>query len=90
MRQSISDVIRLLKKDERYRRLKGAFNELPVYRIPIEDLLEEVSRLHKTRPVRTLNADEGKFVDKAIEACVRDQSIRSRCAEINMMCIKAR
>lgn len=90
MKQSVSGVIHLLKRDSRYLRLKGAFNELPIYRIPIEELLDEVGRLHKTRPVRTLNPEEGKFVDRAIEACVRDQAIRSRCAEINMMCIKAR
>lgn len=90
VRQSASEVLRSLKKDSRFRRLNDAFNELPIYRIPIDNLLDEIEHLHKTRPVRTLNPEDGKFVDRAISACVRDQSIRSRCAEINVMCIKAR
>lgn len=90
VRQSVSGLISTLKRDKRFRRLDAAFNELPVYRIPVDELLEEIERMHKTRPVRTLNTEDPKFVDKAIEACVRDQAIRSRCAEINVMCIKAR
>ena len=90
VRQSVRSIVHTLKKDSRYRRLEQAFNELPIYRIPVDDLLEEIERMHKMRPVRTLRSEDARFIDKAIEACVRDQSCRSRCAEINVMCIKAR
>ncbi len=89
VRKEIKELVRFLRRDERYRRLKNLFDTSPIYRLSIEQLGEEVMALHKTRPIRRLNAMDPKIVDSVVNALTTDQSNRSRLTEISITCMSA-
>lgn len=79
----------LIKKDKRFLRLKKAFDELPQFNLPLEELLTEIESLNRLRLVRSLSSSSPDFVDKVIRASLNDQSVRSRLTEILSECLKA-
>lgn len=82
----VSDDIRALKltlsRDKRYMRLKNAFDTLPMFSIDTSALTDEVMLLNSMRQVRKLNSTSPDFIDRVIKAGLKDQSYRSRMAEI--------
>lgn len=86
---SLKPLISAMRKDVRYKRLRSSFDTLPVYQLPIDDLVKEVETLHRMREIRRLNAADPHFVDNIIKANTGDQSIRGRLTEIIMTCVKA-
>lgn len=90
MKRDLDPLKEKLRKDSRVRRLAKAFDELPLYRIPVKDLLKEVETIHKTRSVRYLSTNNPKFLEKIVDASVHDQSQRSRLTEISAQCMVAK
>jgi len=90
IRKDLSEVIRFLRKDEKYKRLRELFGSSPLYRLHIEKLTDEINTLHQTRAIRRLNALDPKIVDAVINAITIDQSNRSRLTEISITCLRAK
>ena len=86
--RDIQPVIKAMKKDKRYKRLREAFQSLPIYQLKIEALNEELANLHKIREVRRLNTSDPAFVDALIRANNQDISTRGRASEIMMECVR--
>lgn len=84
----VSAIVKELRKDERYKRLKNAFDTAPIYQISVSKLLTEIDSLQALRKVRRLNSSDPKFVDRVIEANLYEQVARSRLTEIMMSCIR--
>jgi len=89
MKRDIQSIIKEMKKDAKFKRLRTAFDTLPMYQLPIENLITEIESSHKIRKIRRLNPEDPKFVDALIQANVNDQATRSRMTEIMMTCIRA-
>jgi hypothetical protein len=89
MKLDVSEIVRRLRADKRFVRLYVLFSEEALYKIPFKERMTEVENIHKTRSVRFLNPDSGKFVDALIEASINEQAQRSRLTEIHAQCIKA-
>lgn len=89
VRKDPSDLLKLLRRDERYKKLKHSFDTLPAFQIPIDQHMKDIEMLHKTRPVRLLNPSHPKFVDQVVKANTSDQASRSRVVAIMMECIRA-
>lgn len=89
MKRDIQSIIKEMKKDAKFKRLRTAFDTLPMYQLPIETLITEIESSHKIRKIRRLNPEDPKFVDALIQANVNDQATRSRMTEIMMTCIRA-
>ncbi len=89
VKRSLTMIVKEMRKDERYKRLRGSFDSLPMYQLPVDDYVKEVETLHQMRLIRRLNSTEPKFVDELIKANTNDQSIRGRLTEIVMQCVKA-
>ena len=90
IRKNLTDVIRVLRRDERYQRLKNLFDTSPQYRLPIDHLSDEVLTLHKTRAIRRLNSLDPNIVDSVVKAITVDQANRSRLTEISITCLSAK
>lgn len=85
--RDLKPVLKAMRKDEKYRRLKKAFDTAPMFQLPIETLADEIETLHKTRLIRRLDpSGEGKFADDIIRANTQDQSVRGRLTEIMVQC----
>ncbi len=87
--RSLKPLIQAMKKDPKYKRLRGSFDTLPVYQLPTDTLITEVETQHKLREIRRLNSADPGFVDALIKANTNDQAIRGRVTEIVMACVKA-
>ncbi len=87
--RTIKEVVKEIKNDERYKRLRKSFDTLPMYQLPTDQLLSEVETLHKMREIRRLNSLDPGFTDALIKANTNDQSCRGRLTEIIMTCVKA-
>jgi hypothetical protein len=81
--------VQKLKKNKKYITLKDLFNDMPIYDMPLDKLMEEVETLHKQRKIRRLDSTDHLFLDKVVEANVQDQSVRARITEIMLLCLKA-
>lgn len=90
IRKNLTEVIRVLRRDPRYKRLKELFDTSPIYKIHLEEFSAEVLTLHKTRAIRRLNSLDPKIVDAIVNAITIDQSSRSRLTEISITCLRAR
>lgn len=90
MKQDISSIVRHMKKDEKYLRLRKVFNDMPLFQVPTETLMDEIKTIHRTRKVRFLDSSSPKFIDKVVEASIQDQAVRSRMSEILIQCSQAR
>lgn len=81
--RDLKPILKAMRKDEKYKRLKKAFDTAPLYQLPVESLADEIETLHKTRRIRVLDPNaEGKFADDIIIANTQDQSVRGRLTEI--------
>lgn len=90
VRSDISSVVKLLRADPRYKKLRHLFGTSPLYTIPLDKLSTEISSVHATRLVRRLNAMDSKIVQNIINASIHDQSVRSRLAEILITLIRSK
>lgn len=90
MRADLSGIVKSMKRDDRYRRLRQLFADMPLYKIPTQDLVDEILRIHSVRGVRFLTTSDAKFFDRVIDASIQDQANRSRLSEILMQCVRAR
>ena len=88
--QIVKSIKRTIKNDDRYRKLKKAFIELPEFNLNTDEIEEELLSLHQSRPVRRLRSklEGNKFVDEVIKALLKDQEVRSRLTEIMVGCLK--
>lgn len=86
---SMQAAINIMRKDEKYRRLRTTFSTHENFRLPLESLMDELKLSHQERSVRRLNPTDPQFVDKLIEANLRDQAVRSRTTEILIRCVRA-
>lgn len=86
--RDLKPILRAMRKDKKYKRLKDAFDTLPLYQMPIEKLADEIETIHKTRSIRYLNVDTPQFVDAIVKANTQDQSVRGRLTEIMMMAVR--
>lgn len=86
--RDIHAIIKAMKKDKRYKRLKESFDTLPIYQLKIESLNSELANLHKIREIRRLNTGDPGFVDALIRANNQDVSTRGRASEIMMECVR--
>jgi hypothetical protein len=77
-----------MKRDKRYKRLKEAFDTLPIYQLKIGALNDELANLHKIREIRRLNVADPAFVDALIKANLQEMSTRGRASEIMMECVR--
>ncbi len=89
MNVQVKSVVAKIKKDSRLLRLHNAFNDLPYYNLHVEELYDEIKRLHKLRLIRTMKPSDRDYVKKLVEASAQDQSTRSRLSEIRITTIKA-
>lgn len=89
MKRDISKVIDKLKADRRVQRLFTMFDELPLYKLPIKQLKEEIETIHSARSVRFLNQHDPRFIEKIIDASLDDTAKRSRLVEITVQCFKS-
>jgi len=78
----IDHLRRIVKKDEKYKRFKAAVDGNANMQLPFADLHEELSRMQKTRQVRSLSRRNKRFTQDVIDAMLQDQAYRSRCTEI--------
>lgn len=90
IRKDVRVLVRDLREDERYQRLRKLFDTSPLYRLSIENLTDEIMTLHKTRAIRRLNALDPQIVNAVVNAITIDQSNRSRLTEISITCLKAK
>lgn len=88
MSERMSMIRRRIRSDSKYQRFKESFRSNPNTAIDFDGLHEELSRLHKTRSVRSLRRKSKGFVDDVVDALLQDQQHRSRCAEILGDCVK--
>ena len=89
MKRDLRPIRDKIRSDGRCRRLLSIFNESSIYKIAFDDLTKEVLDMHKTRAVRFLSRGDGHFIEKLVDASLRDQASRSRLAEISMHCFRA-
>src|SRR5574343_56913 len=89
MKRDLKPIREKLRGDRRCQRLLGIFQDSSLYRIAFDALTKEVMDLHRTRAVRFLNRSDGRFIEKVVDASMRDQANRSRLAEISMQCLRA-
>lgn len=89
MKRDLSPIRTKLREDKRCQRLLTIFQESSIYKIAFEELTKEVMDIHKTRSIRFLSRSEGRFIEQIVDASLRDQSNRSRLAEISMQCFRA-
>ncbi len=82
-------VISTMRKDPKYKRLKETFSTHETFRLPLDDLMLELTGLHRSRKVRILNPTDPEFVAKVVESVLNDQAIRSRTTEILIRCVRA-
>ena len=87
--RDLKPILRAMRSDPRYKRLKNSFDTLPVYQIAVDVMLEEIGTIHQMREIRRLNTSEPDFIDKLIKANTSDQAHRGRLTEIMMTCLKA-
>lgn len=89
MKRDMTSIRDRLRADPRCKRLKTLFSDLPIYKIPTDALIKEIEEIHKTRSIRYLTQNSPRFIESIVDASLRDQAERSRCAEISMQCYKA-
>jgi hypothetical protein len=80
--RDLKPVLKAMRKDKKYKRLKEAFESAPIFQLPVERLADEIETLHKTRLIRILNTEEAGFVDNIVKANTQDQSVRGRLTEM--------
>lgn len=85
---SVESVRRQLRRDDKLRRFKKAFDSNPDLVIDYQALHDELTRLHKTRSVRSLRRKSRGFTDDIVDAMIQDTSIRARCTEILGSCVR--
>ena len=88
-KKTAEEIRKLIKADKRYKRIKENFETLPVYNMAIDQHNKDLDMYHKSRPVRLLNPDSPKFMDKLVRASVDDQAYRSRIIAIQKDCIRS-
>lgn len=86
--RDLKPVLRAMRKDKRYKRLKDAFDTMPLFQLPVDKLADEIETIHKTRSIRIIDVSDPKFVDNLIKANVHDQSARGRLTEIMMQAVR--
>lgn len=89
MKISVESITVKMRNDPKYLRLKKAYKENSVFRIPVDELQTEIERIHKTRKVRRLDVDDPSFLDKLIGAATQEIGNRSRLVEISIQVVKA-
>lgn len=89
-RQIVKSIKRTIKNDDRYKKLKRAFIDLPEFNLNTDEIDEEITSLHESRPVRRLRSklEGAKFVDEIIKSLLKDQEVRSRLTEILVGCMR--
>lgn len=85
-----SRIVKLLKEDQRLKRLHEAFDSLPRYQLDCDALQKELLTIHKIRESRVLNSSNAKFLMQLQSAATVDQGHRSRIAEIRMEALRAK
>lgn len=89
MKRDLKPIRDRLRNDSRCKRLLSIFQDSSIYKIPFDNLHTEVMEIHKTRSIRYLNRNDGRFIEKIVDASLRDQANRSRLSEIAMQCYRA-
>jgi len=49
---SIETLIKAMRKDPKYRRLKASFDTLPMYQLDISQIELDLEQIHRMRPIR--------------------------------------
>lgn len=88
--KSMERVERILKKDERYKRIRDSFRKLPQYSLPFEDYVAEMKLLHSERTLHKLDISSPNFAKQLGKAATTDHSFRSRITEILVTCSSVR
>lgn len=88
-KMKVAEVVRTLKRDEKYKKLKETFSTHENFKIPVESLLDELKILHSDRLIRSLNSTDPKIIEKLLEANLKEQSIRARVTEILIRCVRS-
>lgn len=81
---------RTIRRDQRVKRLKQAFDDLPQYRLPFDDLKKEMRLLHSQRKLHRLSPDSPNFIHELSEAALIDHGFRSRITEILVAGLEAK
>ena len=89
VRKDTSSLVKMLRRDKRYLRLKESFDTLPLFNMPIDQYHKDIDMYHKSRPIRNLNPANPKIVDQLLRASIDDQGYRSRVVAIIMECVRA-
>lgn len=89
VKKDIQPLLKEIRRDQKYKRLRLSFDEAPMYQLPLDKLIEEVETAHKLRSIRRLNSQDPGFVDAVVVANTLDQGTRSRLTEILMSCARA-
>jgi hypothetical protein len=85
----IQPVLKVLRRDPKYKTLLDTFKNHENFNLPLESLLDELKFMHKKRIIRKLNPTDPKFADNVIKAALDDQAKRSRITEIMVRCVRA-
>lgn len=85
-KERVKNVRRSIKKSKRYIKLRTAFEDLPQYSLPLDAWRKELKLNHSLREVSKLDPTHPNFGKKLQIAVVREQSTRSRCAEMLVSC----
>lgn len=85
-KKSMERLSRIIKKDERFDRLKTSFTKLPQYSLPFDEYKEELKLMHKQRKLHGVDARSPKFVRSISDAAITDHAFRSRITEILVEC----
>lgn len=82
-------LIKEIKRDAKFLRLKNSFDTLPIYQLQIESYEKEIETYHKARTIQRLNSRSSDFIDTVVEAVTTDISTRSRLTFLGLQCIKS-
>lgn len=85
-KKSMERLSRIIKKDERFERLKAAFIKLPQYSLPFGEYKDELKLMHSQRTLGKMDARSPKFVRSISDAATTDHAFRSRITEILVEC----
>lgn len=80
---------KIIRSDDRVKRVKKAFDQERIYSIPFDEYKDEIKMLHQRRKVHRLSVGDPQFGAKMSEAAIEETAIRHRYTEILAMCVEA-
>ena len=85
----IQPILKVMRGDPKYKKLRATYSTHENFRLPTDTLLSELNDLHRARSIRILDPTDPQFIDKVIEANLKDQATRSRTTEILVRALRA-